>query len=308
MKNPTLTAVPGIRVGHATHQGGETGSTVVLGPFRGACDVRGQATGTRELDALAPTHLVPRVDAILLTGGSAFGLAAADGVMKWVAAQGGGFETGAGRVPIVPAAVIFDLTEKNVAPDAALGFAACEAASADPVKHGRIGAGTGATVGKMRGPAHAQRAGIGTHAMAIGNYTIGALVVVNAVGDVFDFDGRIIAGARDDRGAFIDSLTTLSRMDVPANISAANTTLAVVATDAPLSRTALQLLARAASCAIARRIAPVNTVFDGDVVFAVSTAAHVHEFAPPEMLAFGAAAQLTLEHAIIQAAAQGVSE
>src|SRR5688500_14048589 len=204
MDNLTLTAVPGIRVGHATHAGGETGSTVVLGPFRAACDVRGQATGTRELDALAPTHLVPRVDAILMTGGSAFGLAAADGVMKWVAEHGGGFETGGGRVPIVPAAVIFDLSGKNATPNAELGYAACEAATADPVKHGRVGAGAGATVGKMRGPAQAQRTGIGTHAMTIGPYTIGALVVVNAVGDVMDFEGRIIAGARDDHGAFID--------------------------------------------------------------------------------------------------------
>jgi L-aminopeptidase/D-esterase-like protein len=160
----------------------------------------------------------------------------------------------------------------------------------------------------MRGPGYAQRAGIGTHAMTIGSYTIGALVVVNAIGDVLDFEGRIIAGARDDRGAFIDSLQTLSGMEMPAGLPVANTTLAVVATDAPLSRIALQSLARAASCAVVRRIAPVNTVFDGDVVFALSTAENIAEFAPPDMLALGAAAQLTLEHAILQAAAQDVTE
>src|SRR5512142_2437349 len=127
LSNLTITAVPGLRAGHATR--GRTGCTVLLGPFRGACDVRGLATGTREVDTLSPTHLVPSIDAILLTGGSAFGLAAADGVMSWVAEHGGGFDTGAARVPIVPAAVIFDLSQEAAPPDAGLGRAACEAAS-----------------------------------------------------------------------------------------------------------------------------------------------------------------------------------
>ena len=129
LDNLTITAVPGVRVGHAVAAGGRTGCTVLLGPFRGACDVRGLATGTREIETLSPRHLVPTVDAVLLTGGSAFGLAAADGVMSWVTENGGGFDTGVARVPIVPAAVIFDLTAQTGAPDATLGRAACAAAA-----------------------------------------------------------------------------------------------------------------------------------------------------------------------------------
>ena len=304
MGNATITAVPGIRAGHATHPGGRTGCTVVVGPFRGACDVRGQATGTREIETLAPTHLVPRADAILLTGGSAFGLAAADGVMRWLEEEGKGFETGGGRVPIVPAAVIFDLDAAQERPDAALGYSACAAASSDPLLHGRVGAGAGATIGKMRSRAFSSPGGIGTHAMRFGEHTIGALVVVNAIGDVTDFNGRIIAGAHDESGAFLDSLATLSSGRPSAELTTTNTTLAIVATDAPLSRTALQSLARAASCAITRRISPANTLYDGDIVFAVSTSESIHDTLPAELLALGAAAQLTLEHAILQAATQ----
>lgn len=207
-------------------------------------------------------------------------------------------------MPIVPAAVIFDLDERRNAPDASLGFAACKAASTAPVAHGRVGGGTGATVGKLRGLEHAQRAGLGTHAMRIGDYTVGALVVLNAVGDVFDFDGRIVAGARADDGTFIDSLETLSKTELPPRMPVTNTTLAIVATDAPLSRTLLHTLARAGSCAIVRRIAPVNTLFDGDVVFALSTAPDITDVPPQHMLSLCAAAQLTLEHAILQAARQ----
>lgn len=303
MQNRTITAVPGIRVGHATHPRGGTGCTVLLGSFRAACDVRGLATGTRELDALSPTHLVPAVDAILLTGGSAFGLAAADGVMTWIAEQGGGFDTGIARVPIVPGAVIFDLTSERIAPDAALGRAACAAASRAAVAEGRVGAGTGATIGKLRGPAFAQAGGLGSYAMRAGEFTVGALAVVNALGDVIDFDGRIVAGARADDGSFIDTLKTLSTLQTQNSATpASNTTIAAVATDAPLSRGALQMFARAASGAIVRRIAPANTVFDGDVVFALSTAEHVRETTPAELLALGAAAQVALEHAILRAA------
>ncbi|MGQ0560301.1 MAG: P1 family peptidase [Gemmatimonadota bacterium] len=304
--NQSITAVPGLRAGHATHARGGTGCTVLLGPFRGACDVRGLATGTRELETLAPTHLVPRADAVLLTGGSAFGLAAADGVMAWIAERGGGFDTGRARVPIVPAAVIFDLTEERNAPDAALGHAACVAASADPLAEGRVGAGTGATIGKVLGLAHAEPGGVGTYALRAGEFVIGAVAVVNALGDVLDFDGGIVAGARAADGSYIDSMKTLCTMSPPApTLPATNTTIAAVATDAPLSRSALQMLARAAACGIVRRIAPANTVFDGDVVFALSTSDQVHDVAAADLLALSAAAQLTLEHAILRAARAG---
>jgi L-aminopeptidase/D-esterase-like protein len=303
--NQTITAVPGVNVGHATHVRGSTGCTVLLGPFRAACDVRGLATGTREIETLSPTHLVPRIDAVLMTGGSAYGLAAADGVMTWISDHGGGFDTGDARVPIVPAAVIFDLAAEWQAPDAELGHAACVAASSAPVAEGRVGAGAGATIGKLRGRSHADPGGIGSFAMRIGEFTMGAIVVVNAMGDVVDFDGRIVAGAHNETGNYVDTLMTRSA-SAPGSAWLAppptNTTLAAVATDAPLSRGALQMLARAASCAIVRRIAPANTVFDGDIVFALSTASHIRETEPAELLALGAAAQLTLEHAILRAA------
>lgn len=298
-ENDTITAVPGLSVGQAERGG--TGCTVVLGPFRGAVDVRGLATGTRELETLSPTHLVPQVDAILLTGGSAFGLAAADGVMSWIAEHGGGFDTGVVRVPIVPAAVIFDINEQRVAPDAELGRGACNAATNDTVQQGRVGAGRGASIGKMLGPLNADPGGAGSYSMQLGPYVFGAFVVVNAVGDVLGFDNRIIAGARSESGDFIDTFRTLTNMP-PVNAPPSNTTLAVVATNAPLSRTALQTMARAGSSAIVRRIAPANTIYDGDVVFAVSTAPEFREFPPAELLAMSAATQLVLEHAIVRAA------
>lgn len=290
MANETITAVPGIRVGHAAHARGGTGCTVVLGPFRGACDVRGHATGTREIDTLSPSHLVPLIDAVLLTGGSAFGLAAADGVTRWIAEQGGGFDTGVARVPIVPAAVIFDLTNERNAPDASLGRAACEAASDAPVREGRMGAGIGATFGKLRGRELARPGGIGSFAMRSGDYTFGALVVVNAVGDVIG-DGENYTSS-------LEALATAPRANV---MPASNTTLAVVATDAPLSRLQLQILARAASSAFTRRIAPAHTLFDGDVVFALSTSKEINDVSAYELLSYGAVAQLTLEHAILRA-------
>lgn len=309
LSNLTITAVPGLRVGHAVHANGRTGSTVVLGPFRGACDVRGLATGTRELDALSPQHLVASIDAVLLTGGSAFGLAAADGVMRWIAEHGGGFDTGVARVPIVPAAVIFDLSGDGQTPDAAVGYAACAAASTNALHEGNVGAGTGATIGKMRGREHSDHGGVGSFAARIGDFTIGALAVVNAVGDVIDESGRIIAGARNDDGSFVDTFKTLHTASLESMKAfaapATNTTIAVIATDAPLTRTALQNIAQAGSAAIVRRIAPANTVFDGDVVFALATSATTREFTPPELLAISAVAQHVLEQAIMRAARAG---
>ncbi len=299
--NSSITAVSGVTVGHASSDEDGTGCTVLVGPFRAAVDVRGLATGTREIDALHPTHLVPRIDALLLTGGSAPGLAAADGVMQWLREQGRGFDVGVTHIPIVPAAVIFDIrTPQQRSPDAAMGRAACLAATSEVVAEGKVGAGTGATVGKMRGPQHASPGGVGVFAARQGVYTLGALAVVNAFGDVIDHTGNIVAGARADDGTFFNSMNAL--LQVPAtDAPITNTTLCVLATDAPLTRTALQMVARMGSSAVVRRIAPANTVLDGDVVFALSTSETTREFAPPELLSLGAAAQLVLEEAILRA-------
>ncbi len=320
----TLTAVPGLEVGHAHRSEARTGCTVVLGPFTAAVEVSGLATGSRELDALSPLHLVPACDALLLTGGSAFGLAAADGVVGWLEERGRGFSTPAARVPIVPAAVIYDLGvgRPDVRPDAALGRAAAEAASTAPVREGAVGAGAGATVGKLRGAG--QPAGVGTWAERTDDIVIGALAVVNAFGDVLAGDGRILAGARDDRGGFLDTARFLR--EHPEELASAegsaaprpgeSTTLAVVATDLPLSKRELMMVARQASRGLARRISPSGTPFDGDLVFAVSTGAHLRGTAggterdrgrepesasPLELLSVSLRAQAALERAVERA-------
>ncbi|HEY0303418.1 MAG TPA: P1 family peptidase [Longimicrobiales bacterium] len=299
--NSSITAVSGIAVGHASSEPDGTGCTVLIGPFRAAVDVRGLATGTREIDALDPTHLVPRIDALVLTGGSAPGLAAADGVMQWLRERGHGFDVGVTHIPIVPAAVIFDIrTADQRSPDAAMGRAACDAANTEMVAEGRVGAGTGATVGKIRGVQHSSPGGLGSFATRHGEYTIGALAVVNAFGDVIDHTGNIVAGTRAEDGAFLNSMNALVST-LPADAPITNTTLCVIATDAPLTRTGLQMLARMGSSGVVRRIAPANTVFDGDIVFALSTSETSREFTPPELLSFGVAAQLVLEEAILRA-------
>jgi L-aminopeptidase/D-esterase-like protein len=301
-----ITAVPGIRVGHATDADAATGCTVILGPFRGACQVRGLASGTRELDSLQPLHVVPRADAVLLTGGSAFGLAAADGVMAWIEERGGGFQVGAVRVPIVPAAVIFDLGvgRSDRRPDPAMGRAACDAASDGPVGQGPVGAGTGATVGKVVGPGGAMPGGVGSWAELGAGFTLGALAVVNAVGDVRDADGRILAGARSPEGRFLDATRLLAdgalsgdfrRVPSPPG---SNTTLILLATDAPLGRRDLTILAHAGATAMARYITPVQTPFDGDVVFAVSTSAEERATPPDQLLALGELAARAMGRAI----------
>jgi L-aminopeptidase/D-esterase-like protein len=303
----------GLRIGHATDIDARTGCTVLLGPFRGACELRGMATGTRELDAFSPMHLVPRLDALLLTGGSAFGLAAADGVAAWLEERGQGFDTRVARVPIVAGAVIYDLGvgRADRRPDSAMGRAACADATEDHPAEGRIGAGTGATVGKLLGPDRAMPGGLGRSAVAVAGYRILAMAVVNALGDVLDQRGRIIAGARGDDGEFADAARLL-REDPDAFASwstrapavGTNTTLAVVATDAPLGRIALGALARMASAALARRISPVNTPFDGDIVFALSTAAEERMLEPAELLGLGAGAVWALEQAIERAVSE----
>lgn len=308
----TLTAVPGLEVGHAHDADARTGCTAILGPFRGAVEVRGQATGSRELDALSPLHVVPRCDAILLTGGSAFGLAAADGVVRWLEERGRGFETPAARVPVVPAAVLYDLGvgDASVRPDAAMGRRAADAAGAGPVEEGAVGAGCGATVGKLRGAASADRSGLGSRADDGEGPAVAALAAVNAFGDVVDRAGEIVAGARDEDGAFLDTERTLREGEPPAGFGGevgANTTLAVVATDAPLDATALGRVARQAMHGLVRRVRPAATAFDGDIVFAVSTAPASEPVAIAEVLRIGLRAQEALERSIERAVRGGSS-
>jgi len=276
--NASLSDVPGILVGHATDEAGGTGCTVVLAPpagMRCSAFVRGRATGTRELDVCRSDALADRVDAILLTGGSAPGLAAADGVVRWLAAQGRGFQAGGVPIPLVPGAVVFDLFpcgRADACPDAAMGERAC-AAAAREVAEGSVGAGTGATVGKALGLAHAMKGGVGTWALREGGIVVGALAVVNAFGDVTDAAGRIVAGARAADGGFADGAAYLARGGVPFGAPADathQTTLAIVATNAAVDRVALAGVARAAADGLARRVVPAGTPFDGDVVFACS--------------------------------------
>jgi L-aminopeptidase/D-esterase-like protein len=272
----------GLVVGHATDADGATGCTVLRGAtdaFRCAMHVVGRATGTREAALLEPGHLVDRVDAILLAGGSAYGLDAAGGVMRWMEERGRGFPVGAGVVPIVPGAVVFDLAPLgrfDARPDASMGHAACDAAVAEP-HEGSVGAGTGATVGKVLGAAGSMKGGVGIGAADAGAVIVRALAVVNAVGDVRDASGRIVAGARDEQGRFVDSAAFIARGAAAPprfdELAGRNTTLCVVSTNAAFDRVQLASLARAAAAALYRRITPVGTMFDGDVVFATAPAA-----------------------------------
>jgi L-aminopeptidase/D-esterase-like protein len=298
-----LAAVAGITVGHATLEAHGTGCTVVLAPdagMRAAVCVRGRATGTRELDVMDPRHLVERVDAILFTGGSALGLGAADGVMRWLRERGRGLEVGdRGTIPIVPSAVIFDLGNAGKplgwpSPDDA--YRACEQAS-ESYEDGRVGVGRGATCGKAAGLDKMIPAGIGSWADRFGEVIVSALVVVNAVGDVRNARGEIIAGT-------VDSLRYLAEGGAPFGDPARltrNTTLAVIATNADLDRVQLQALAHTGSDALARRITPYGTLFDGDVIFTVSTAA----VKPKSPLQVDAIAALVVPQAVERAVRHG---
>jgi L-aminopeptidase/D-esterase-like protein len=303
----TSFAACGLVLGHATDVEGATGCTVVRGasgPFRCAVHVMGRATGTRELALLAPDQLVDRVDALLLAGGSAYGLDAAAGVMRWLEERGQGFPVGDGVVPIVPGAVVFDLAPLgrfDARPTPAMGHAACDAARAEP-DEGSVGAGTGATVGKAAGPAYAMKGGLGIGASDADGLEVRALAVVNALGDVRDGGGRIVAGARDAGGRFLDSMEHIAHGSDERTrfetLAGRNTTLCVVATNAALDRVQLGSVARAASAALYRRITPVGTAFDGDLVFAT---APLEGGAPAAAPRVEALAVLALEQAIERA-------
>ena len=328
----SLADVPGLRVGHATDEAGITGCTVVLAPGGAVAgvDVRGSAPGTRETDLLRPTALVERIHAVLLAGGSAFGLAAADGVMRWLAEREIGVETGVRPVPVVPAAIIFDLGvgDPRAYPDAAMGYAACEAATrgSGPLE-GSVGAGTGATVGKLVGPGAAMKGGIGTAALRLPDGTVvGALAVTNALGNVVDGSGAVLAGARDGSGGFVDVEAGLvvgepgarsgsavgprsgSPVGPPATSGRApqlgggtveHTTLAVIGTDARLDRAQCRKLAELGHDALAQAIRPVHTMLDGDTVFVLATGASgIAPVDVPAAVRLGVAAVRVLRRAI----------
>jgi L-aminopeptidase/D-esterase-like protein len=271
-----ITDVAGIEVGHWSDLEALTGCTAVLcraGAVVGA-DVRGPAPGTRETDLCRPGTLVTHAHAVVLCGGSAFGLEAASGVARHLADEGIGFDAWVARVPIVPAAVVFDLGLGAPAwPDLEAGRRAAAAASAGAPEQGSVGAGTGATVGKLLGPQNATKGGIGSASLSAGGVTVGALVVVNAGGDVVDpATGAIVAGARDpETGAFAGSVGLITGGAAEAPPPGAQTTLAVVATDAPLSVEQANHLAATAHDGLARTIRPVHTMFDGDTAFALAT-------------------------------------
>ena len=276
-----ITDVAGLSVGHAAAAGREsvatTGCTVLLCPQGAVAGVaqRGGAPGTRETDLLRPENSVQQVHAVLLTGGSAFGLDAAGGVMRWLEERGHGFSVGPTvKVPIVPAAVLFDLWlgDARIRPDAGTGHAACEAASTSPPAQGNAGAGLGATVGKLFGIARAMKGGVGTASLKLGRYTVGALVAVNALGDVLDEDGRVIAGARTEDGTALIGSTAavLAGAGPMAMMAGMATTLGIVATDADLTKAQATALAGLAHHGLSRAISPL-TAHDGDTLFALAT-------------------------------------
>ena len=285
----SITDVPGIRVGHAHDVEAITGCTVVLCPQGavGGVDQRGGAPGTRETDLLGPMHLVDKVQGVLLTGGSAFGLDAATGVMRFLEEQGAGFDARVAKVPIVPAAVLFDLDigRADVRPDAAMGYLACQNASKDPPQEGNAGAGMGAKAGIILGMAGAMKSGIGTACHNLGGGAfVGAIIAVNPFGDVIDpMSGEILAGVRPAKlgpmqfggnGRFADTMAVMGGMAGKMALrfaSRGNTLIGVVATNAQLTKEEVNKVAQMAHDGIARAIRPAHTMLDGDTLFALST-------------------------------------
>ena len=289
----SITDVPGIKVGHADDAEALTGCTVILcdGPSGsgavGGVDQRGGAPGTREVDALHPMHLVQKAHAVVLSGGSAFGLDAATGAVKWLEERGVGFDVRVAKVPIVPAAILFDLGigRADVRPDAAMGYRACQNASAARPPEGNAGAGMGCTVGKILGPGQAMKGGIGTASADLGGgVVVGAIVAVNAFGDVVE-NGKIVAGARSKNigpvpavgapGYFADTLVVMQSLVGKTILHFArggeDTVIGVVATNAKLTKEEANKVAQMAHDGLARTIRPAHTMLDGDTLFALAT-------------------------------------
>jgi L-aminopeptidase/D-esterase-like protein len=300
-----ITRVPGFAVGHASDFKGVTGCTVILCPpgTVGSVDVRGSAAGTRQLDALTGLHIVNEVHGVCIAGGSAFGLDAAGGVMEYLEERGRGFDVAVTRVPTVPSAVIYDLSVGScrARPDKAMGYAACQAARTEPQGNGSLGAGTGATVGKLLGIQQAVKGGLGTALLqGPGELLVGALAVVNAFGDVIDPDtGEILAGTRTapDSPEFANAAALLRRGFVRRAFGEpTNTTIGVVAVNARLSREQARKIAQMGHNALARSIRPVHTLFDGDTVFVLA-----HPQVVADLHVVGVLAEAALQQAILNA-------
>jgi L-aminopeptidase/D-esterase-like protein len=277
--NNTLTSIGGIRVGHSTDYEAATGCTVIICPPNtvGGVDQRGGAPGTRETDLLRPMHQVEHVNAVVLSGGSAYGLASADGVMRYLEEHKLGYTTRTGFiVPIVAAAIVFDLAtgRHDIRPNAEMGYRACEIAATDPVERGTIGAGTGCRIGAMFGNEFASKGGVGSASINLGGgLIVAALAVVNAVGDVLDETGAIIAGlrARPEGNRFYGMMNALREMTELTPPTAENTVIGVIATNAKLNKEATNKIAQMAHDGLARAVRPAHTMFDGDTIFGLAT-------------------------------------
>ncbi|HVR70390.1 MAG TPA: P1 family peptidase, partial [Vicinamibacteria bacterium] len=308
-----LTAVDGVKVGHHTLSGRPTGCTVILteGGATAGVDVRGGAPGTRETDLLDPSNSVQEVHGIVLSGGSAFGLDTASGVMRYLEEKGIGYDMRIVKVPIVPAAVLYDLGfggKPAIRPTAECGYLAAKAATDGPVSEGNVGAGAGATVGKMGGPGRSMKAGIGTAALTLPDgLTVAALVAVNAVGDVIDpATGQVVAGVRTEDGkALADARKLVRAGEVGGRLrtprSGENTTIGVVATNALLTKAEARKVAQMAHDGYARAISPAHTPGDGDTIFALATGARAGE---ANVSLIGALAAEVMADAIVRAARQ----
>jgi L-aminopeptidase/D-esterase-like protein len=309
-------AIAGLKIGHMQDERALTGCTVLLCEHGmvAACDVRGGAVGERELETLRPSHLVERIHALVLAGGSAFGLDAASGVMRWCEERGIGFDTGVALVPIVPAAILFDLRlgDAKRRPDAAMGYAAAQAAVESPVPEGNVGAGTGATVGKLLGIGCAMKAGIGCWGEAVAAklpVRVSALAAVNAFGDIRDpGSGRIIAGARasKDSREFVGTSGSMQRGKCRTGFADPNTVLVAVATNAALTRSEAHRLAVLAGAGVARAVSPAHTTFDGDIVFALSVRNESSE-RKADINGLGAAAAEAVARAIVRSVTEARS-
>ena len=302
----------GVEVGHFTDSRRPTGCTAILfrrGAVAGV-DVRGAAPGTRETDLLNPLNTVQQIHAIMLSGGSAYGLDTASGAMRYLEEQGIGFHIGKQVVPIVPAAILFDLGvgDGHIRPDAAAGYAACKAATGGPIGEGSVGAGAGATIGKLFGPRSMMKSGIGTASTVVGKsgIVVAALVAVNAVGDVIDpSSGRIVAGARKlDGSGFIGSMSRWREGHVGEAEAGRNTTIGVVVTNAVFDKAQMTKIAQMAHDGLARSINPVHTTMDGDTLFAATTGAVK---LPMDHGLIGAVAAEVMSEAVVRAVKQATS-